>query len=76
MFDEARPRRLVIDIYGVTERAEQDRILAILRKLRRQVGGKALVVQFRREEIWEELPDGSRRPRRDREELMRKARIE
>ena len=76
VFGEARPRRLVIDIYGITDRAEQDRVLEILRKLRRQVGGKAIVVQFKREEVWEVAPDGSRQPRRDREELMRKARIE
>lgn len=76
VFGEAQPRRLVISIYGVTERAEQDRVLAVLRKLRREIAGKAIVVQFMREEIWEEAADGSRQPRRDREELMRKARIE
>jgi len=42
----------------------------------RQVAGKAIVVRFMREEIWEEAADGSRQPRRDREEMMRKARIE
>jgi len=76
VFGEAQPRRLVIDIYGVTAREEQDRILAVLRKLRREIASKAIVVQFKREEVWEELPDGSRQPRRDREELIRKARIE
>ncbi len=73
---EAQPRRLVITIYGVTERTEQDKVLEVLRKLRRQVAGKAIVVRFMREEVWEEAADGSRQPRRDREEMMRKARIE
>ncbi len=76
VFGEAQPRRLVISIYGVTDRDEQDRILAVLRKLYREIASKAIVVQFMREEVWEEAPDGSRQPRRDREELMRKARIE
>ncbi|HHH47621.1 MAG TPA: hypothetical protein ENK51_01845 [Gammaproteobacteria bacterium] len=76
VFGEAQPRRLVITIYGVIDRDEQDRILAVLRKLHREIASKAIVVQFMREEVWEELPDGSRQPRRDREELMRKARIE
>ncbi len=76
VFGVAQPRRLVITIYGVTERSEQDRVLDVLRKLRRQVGGKAIVVQFMREEVWEEAADGTREPRRDREEMMRKARIE
>jgi len=73
---EANARRLVITIYGVTERDAQERILAILRKLRRQVDSKPLVVHFMQKERWEVLPDGTRRPLRDREELLRKVRIE
>jgi hypothetical protein len=72
----ARPRRLEIHIYGVTDRAEQDKIIAILHKLRRQVASKPIVVHFIRNEVWEVGKDGSRKPRRDREELMRKARVE
>lgn len=72
----ARPRRLEIYIYGVVDGAEQDKVVALLKKLRRQWASKPVVVHFMREEIWEEKADGSRRPRRDREELMRKVRID
>lgn len=72
----ARPRRLVIHIYGVTDRAEQDKVVAILHKLRRRLASKPIVVHFIRAEVWEVDKDGSRKPRRDREELMRKARVE
>lgn len=72
----AQPRRLVITIYGVLERPEQDKVLEVLRKLRRQVAGKAIVVKFMREEVWEVAADGTRQPQRDREEMMRKARVE
>ena len=72
----ARPRRLEIHIYGVVERAEQEKVVEVLKKLRRQMASKPVVIHFIREEIWEEEGDGSRKPRRDREELMRKARID
>ncbi len=72
----AQPRRLVVTIYGVVERSEQDRVLDVLRKLRRQEASKAIVVKFMREEIWEVADDGTRRARRDREEMMRKAWVE
>ncbi len=76
VYGEAQARRLVITIYGVTDRDEQERIVAILRKLRREVDSKPIVVHFMQQERWEELPDGTRRPLRDREELLRKVRIE
>ena len=72
----ARPRRLEIHVYGVIERTEQDRVVEVLKKLRRQLASKPVVIHFIREEIWEEEGDGSRKPRRDREELMRQARID
>jgi hypothetical protein len=72
----ARPRRLAIHIYGVVERAEQQKVVEVLSKLRRQMASKPVVIHFIREEIWEEGSDGSRKPRRDREELMRKVRID
>jgi len=72
----ARPRRLEIHIYGVIESAEQEKVVEVLKKLRRQMASKPVVVHFIREEIWEEAGDGSRSPRRDREELMRKVRID
>lgn len=72
----ARPHRLEIHIYGVTKREDQDKIMEIVKRLRRQYASKPVVVHFIREEIWEEAEDGSRKPRRDREELMRKARVD
>lgn len=72
----ARPRRLEIRIYGVIDRGEQDRVMALVRKLRRQLASKTVVVSFLREEAWEESPDGSRQRRRDLEELLRTVRVE
>lgn len=72
----ARPHRLEVHIYGVTTREEQDKVLEIVKRLRRQLASKPVVVHFIREEVWEEAGDGTRKPRRDREELMRKARID
>lgn len=72
----ARPRRLEVHIYGVVDSEEQAKIVSVLTKLRRQIASKPIVVHFIREEIWEEAGDGSRQPRRDREELMRKVRID
>ncbi|WP_455199577.1 hypothetical protein [Kaarinaea lacus] len=76
VFGYARPHRLEIHIYGILTREEQDKVVEIVRKLRRQFASKPVVVHFMREEIWEEQADGSRKPRRDREELIRKARID
>lgn len=72
----ARPRRLAIHIYGVIDGAEQAKVVAVLKKLRQQIADKPVVVYFFREEVWEEAEDGSRRPRRDREELLRQVRVE
>jgi len=71
-----RPHRLEIHIYGVTKREEQDKIMEIVKRLRRQYASKPVVVHFIRHEIWELAEDGSRKPRRDREELIRKARVD
>lgn len=71
-----QPRRMELRIYGVLDRAEQDKVKAVLEKLRRQISSKPLVVYFFREEVWEEDADGSRRPRRDKEELLRTVRID
>lgn len=72
----AQPRRLEVYVYGVVDRVEQDKVVAVAEKLRRQIASKPVVIHFMREEVWEEGEDGSRHPRRDREELMRKARID
>jgi len=72
----AKPRRLEIHVYGVITSAEQAKVVNVLKKLRKQIASKPIVVHFLREEVWEEDADGSRQPRRDREELMRKVRIE
>jgi glucan phosphoethanolaminetransferase (alkaline phosphatase superfamily) len=76
VYAEARARRLVVYVYGVTERQEQDKMVAVAEKLRRQIASKPVVIHFMREEVWEVDENGARRPRRDREELMRKARID
>lgn len=72
----ARPRRLEVYVYGVTGSDEQAKVVTVLKKLRKQLASKPVVVHFMREEVWEEDEDGSRRPRRDREELLRKVRVE
>ncbi len=72
----ARPRRLEVYVYGVTKSAEQAKVVAVLVKLRKQVASKPIVVNFMREEAWEEQSNGSRQPRRDLEELLRKVRVE
>ena len=72
----ARPRRLEIHIYGVVERAEQEKVVEVLKKLRRQLASKPVVIRFIREEVWEEKGDGTRKPRRDQEELMRQVHID
>ena len=55
------PRRTSIDIYGVTEKAEQDKILSIVTKARTAVPHKPVMVTFFAEEKFEPLrnPDGS-----------------
>lgn len=72
----ARSHRLEIHVYGVIKRSEQDKVVAILKKLHRQIASKPIVVHFIRAEVWEIGADGSRNPRRDREELLREAYIE
>jgi hypothetical protein len=72
----ARTHRLEVHVYGVIKRSEQDKVVEILRKLHRQIASKPIVVHFIRAEVWEIGKDGSRKPRRDREELLREARIE
>lgn len=71
-----QPRRLELHIYGVLTREEQDKVKVAAEKLRRQISSKPMVVYFFREEVWEENPDGSRRPRRDQEELLRTVHID
>jgi hypothetical protein len=72
----ARARRLEIRVYGVIDSAGQAKVVAALKKLRQQIASKPIVVYFFRAEVWEETPDGSRRPRRDQEELLRQVRVE
>jgi hypothetical protein len=76
VYAEARPRRLAVYVYGITDRQEQDKVVTVAEKLRRQIASKPVVIYFMREEVWEVDENGARRPRRDREELMRKARID
>jgi len=72
----AKPRKLEIHVYGVISSAEQAKVVKVLEKLRKQIASKPIVVQFFRAEVWEEGADGSRQPRRDKEELLRQVRIE
>jgi hypothetical protein len=72
----AKPRRLEIHVYGVTTSAEQAKVVSVLKKLRKQIASKPIVVHFIREEVWELDENGSRKPRRDREVLLRKVRVE
>ena len=69
-------RYLEIRIYGVTTPQEQEKVIAIAQKLRREVASKSLVINFFEAEVWEERPDGSRLPLREQEHLLRKFRIE
>ena len=69
-------RNYEIRIYGVVEPKQQERVVEILKKLRRQVASKPIVANFLLEEVWQENPDGSRVPRRDQEQLIRKYRFE
>jgi len=72
----AKPRRVEIHVYGVITSEEQTKVVTVLKKLRKQIASKPIVVQFFRAEVWEEDANGSRQPRRDREELLRQVRIE
>ena len=72
----AKPRRLEIHVYGVITSEEQAKVVKVLEKLRKQIASKPIVVHFIRAEVWEESADGSRQPRRDHEELLRKVRVE
>lgn len=71
----ASARHLEIRIYGVESRDEQAKIIKILEKLRREISSKPLLVNFFKQEEWELDPDGARRPLRDEEQLLNKARI-
>jgi hypothetical protein len=52
-----RPGANVITVYGVTDRAEQDEVIAILRELRHTVATKPIFVDFYREEVLERYGD-------------------
>ena len=72
----AHRRHLEIRIYGVTQTQEQEKIHSLTKKLRKQVASKPIVLNFFKEEVWLERPDGSREPRRDQEQLLKKYRLE
>ena len=76
VFGEAHARYLEIRIYGVSELAEQNKITEIMHKLRRQFASKPIVINFLREEIWEESSDGSRKPLREKELSLARIRVE
>jgi len=76
VFGEAHGYTIVISIYGVTDSIEQQKIVAIAQDLRRQWNSKPLDVKFFQEEMWEQKPDGSRQPARNKETLLHKYHIE
>lgn len=76
VFGESRAYSLQINIYGVTDAKEQVKLQKIVEKLRRQFATKPIVLNFIREEIWQENADGSRHPQREKELSLRRIRVE
>ncbi|NOZ52888.1 MAG: hypothetical protein GXP08_07050 [Gammaproteobacteria bacterium] len=76
VFGDAEGRNLVIKVYGVIDTIEQEKIVAIVQKLRRQWDSKPIIVKFFQEEIWEQGLDGSRMPARHKEHLIHKYQAE
>lgn len=69
-------REIQIRIYGVEQMQEQEKIEVLARKLRKQIASKPVVLEFYKEEVWQENADGSRHPMRNQEQILRKFRIE
>ncbi len=67
---EATNRDLEIRVYGVTDRTEQNKVIDIAEKLRRENISKPIQLLFFSEEIWEERADGTRIPHREQEQLL------
>lgn len=76
VFGQAYAHYLEVRIYGVESNEEQEKIKRIAEKLRKEIASKPIVLRFFREEVWETAPDGSRRPLREQENLIRQIRIE
>ena len=76
VFGEAHARNLEMRIYGVDSEKEQEKIIHIAEKLRKEVASKPIVLNFFREELWQTKVDGSRFPLRDQEYLLRRIHIE
>jgi len=76
VFGDAKGRNIVITIYGVIDTIEQERIVAIVADLRKQMDSKPIEVKFFQEEIWEHYEDGSRRAARRKETLLHKYLVE
>ena len=76
IYGQEFPRFLEVRIYGVTSVDEQDRVAAVARPLHRKYAHKPILLNFLREEIWMQNPDGSRIPLRDKEVSLRKIRLE
>lgn len=76
VFGVAARRTLDLRVYGVIDTIEQEKIVDIVRKMRRQLDSKPMTVQFFEKEIWEQKPDGTRFPVRDKETLLHKYRVE
>lgn len=69
-------REIELRIYGVLQTDEQDKIEVLARKLRKQIASKPIVLEFYKEEVWQENADGSRHPMRNQEQILRKIHIE
>ena len=76
VYGEAQRRSLDIRIYGVTDTLEQEKIVELVRKLRQQMATKTVAVKFFQAEVWEETPEGTRVPHRERETLIHKYLVE
>lgn len=72
----AHRRYLEVRIYGVVSQHEQEKVKDIAKKLRKQIASKPIVLNFFKEEVWQENADGSRLPNRDQEQLIQKIRLE
>ena len=76
VFVDARARAFDVKVYGIVTEEEQQKIVTIAKKIRRQIVSRPLVIYFMQEELWNEGEDGSRKPLRDKEISLRRVRVE
>lgn len=76
VFIDAKGHSFNLRIYGVSSDEEQQKISAIVKKIRRQIASKPIVIYFLKEEVWLEGTDGTRKPLRNNEIQLRRIRME